>query len=1202
MADTPNVNRFSTIDAKRQPVQFTVSTDIIDYIESARTFGKEDFAPRDGRGRFQRRMIAVPDKKAEVVTPMVLTIGNQNGFYLVRHDTGSTNGWNMIDLGTAFKASVGNTPNIRALGAAWTEDDRITVAVAVDNGTAGESSRIFVAYNLSSEKTDWENIRWIDCGTRDKVRVDGIRVLDEGKDKTWTIVLSGDRSKDEKHETFYLLRSDSEKPFKNALVFTPPNDFQEILDFEVCVPDDDQGVAVLGINGGKRILSIRSLEYTEDGTLESPSVIPLRCPPGANVLEAGLTLKQKDKNGNDFIGTDLYIGGEQGIYLFTASEILDKRELAEFTHIARTDVASNVQDLVVAEAANGSATIWALLNNGDLNIVKRADAKANWSNPLLLRRDVQEIAPVHGNENITTSLLVVYKNSEATFLWQDPQHGVWQESPLLVKNPEEVTKVTCYGTTLRLLGDGGIPISNRKVTVSASVLSSVVLNNKAEFIGPSVSVETQTDFNGSISIFDRVRSLTPALYRFTVDGVEGSFDVNPAGSVYQQLQSITADKLREAKVIPADIDSKQVDTVIATFNNLAKLANSTNEVEGAPGVFKASTGAAFSSTLQVQSDYRWGIQTTASGVQILNNSDIDKLIHSSSVGEFFHNLGDTIVDFFEGIGNWVGEKIKEGITFILHKTHDAFEFVCQIGEKVKKFVVEKWEQLGSALTWLWRQIKTGLEKVWEYCKFLFNWEDILRVKRAMVDVADETLHYLQASIGSMKASVEEGFDSVIKQIDHWRTEAVGGPPTKLDKPAPGSSFLDDHKKVTKHTKDKQKEIDQASSNSVVPWVMNKINELGNEIIQFDGSDPMSELTEELTKFFTGVVADEINVWSDTFKQIKADVVRLFDGKFPTLDDLNFEVIKKLLISVGADLIKELLTGLRNLVLRFFDLMQKLIPVMRKVLFTKIRFPFIEQLVKLISGGNLSWDTSFTLVDGMMLLLAVPVTISYKIFTNESPLKKDERITHPFLDEKTITVQSGEIESSYKLLTIFSAFWKLAYSGWLTLRAAKASGLPVESPKSMYIDISVCLFDILAELIDTVGSEVKSLGKPLMVVITFFKNAIAALVTYDEKAETLQGLAKAGCIVSIGGSIVHLVLALVYEESTRDKIFVVTDDLAEVVISGSFFATPEFQPLVIASGWMLTLPGFANCIAKALSDTPPESSMAPTSIAGQVSPA
>lgn len=1032
MADTPHVNSFSATDEKGQPVRFTVSTDIIDYIESARTFGREDLASADAHGHFQRRMIAVPDKKSEVVTPMVLTIGNQNGFYLVRHDTGSTNGWKTIDLGTAFKAFVGNTPNIRALGAAWTDDDRIAVAVAVDNGTAGEPSRIFVAYDLSSKNSDWENVPWIDCGTRANVRVDGIRVLDEG-DKTWTVVLSGDRGKD---EMFYLLRSNLEPIFAKAFVYNPAVTFQEIFDFEVCVLNDERGVAVLGMSGGTRVLSFRAFpKYNASGRIINiPPVIALRCPPGANILDAGLT-------GTD--GSNLYIGG-QGIHLYTATEILDKVEEAEYTQIAAPDIAPNIQHLVVAEAANGSASVWALLQNGDLNIVKRTDAQASWGNPLLLRRGVQEIASVHGNENITTSLLVVYTNSQATFLWREPREGVWNESPLLVKNPGEATKVTCYGTSLRLLDGGGIPKPGVKVIVSASVLSSVILNGNAVFIGPSVSVETQTDVNGSISIFDRVRSLTPAVYRFTVDGIEGSFDVNPAGSVYQQLRSITADDLRNATIstskgeepllseqFRSGTDRNQVDAVAFALNKLTKLANLQNEVEGAPGVYQVNAGSGFSSTLQAQPDYQCGIHTNANGIRILSGDEIDKLINSStSVGEFVENLGNTIVDFFEGIGNWVANKIEEGVTFIIHKTEEAINFVCKIGEKVKNFVVEKWEQLGSALKWLWEQIKTGIEKLWDYLKFLFNWEDILRVKRAMVDVAGETLHYLQDSVGTMKTSVEEGFDYVIEQIDQWRREAVGSPPTKLEKPATGSSFLDTHKEAAK---DKQKQIDQASGNSVVAWVINKINDLGNEIIEFEGPDPISHLSDAVTEFFTGVVADEIEVLLKTFEQIQDDIVRLFDGKFPTLDDLNFEVIKKLFTSVSAGVIEGLLKGIKSLVLRFLDLMQELIGTLRNVLFAKVRFPFIEKLVKLVSGEMLSVDTSFTLIDGLTLLCAVPATISYKILRGESPLKKGQVLSFPFLDDRTVTVQSltsDFYKGSRPIINLVKEFGQLGYTLYL----------------------------------------------------------------------------------------------------------------------------------------------------------------------------
>jgi hypothetical protein len=1068
----PHVLSFSTNDKTGKIARFTVGTDIIDYIESSRTFGREDLSDPDADGRFQRRMVAIPDKKGNVVTPMMLTISNQNQLYLVRKDDESKNvdGWKLIDLSQAFKGIMGKSLRVRAHAAAWTDNDRIAIAVAVDDGSS-EHSRVFVAYNLNTRTSDWENIAWIDCGSRENIRVEGIRVLDGG-DGIWTIVLVGDRGP---NDTLYLLRSNVKSSFAKALVFNPAVTLEEILDFEVAVhPILGCGIAILGTSGGKRNLSFRPFpEYKADGSFQTiPPVELLPCPAGANVLETGLTKQIQKGRRKTYFGSDIYIGG-QGIHLIKSFDILQvqiKGGNIPLTLVASPDVAPNVQDLIVGEAPDGSTSVWSLLQNGDLNIVKKAVAADAWGQSLRLRVGVQAIAPVHGDEHLTTSLLMVYANGQASFLVREASQGIWQERPLAIANPQEVTKVTCYGTTLRVLDDAGIPKPGVKVTVSASMLSSVVLNSNAVFIGPSVSVETQTDFNGSISIFDRVRSLIPAFYRFTIDGIEESFDINPAASVHQQLQSITADDLRKATIstskgkeallsdeFRAGANSHQVDAIAVALNNLTKLTNSTNQVEGAAGVFKVSNGSAFSSTLQAPSDYRWGIQANANGIQILSNNDIDKLIHSSSAGEFFTNLGNTITDFFEGIGNWLGEKVNQGISFIVHKVEDTFEFICKIGEKVQNFAVKTWEQLSSALTWLWQQIKIGTDKVWEYLKFALNWEDIFLVKSAMVDVVDQTLRYFQDSVVTMKPKVEESFDLVIKQIDKFRTEAVSGQPTKLGKPGHGTSFLDNFKDITKGL---QTQIDQATSNSVVAWITNKINELGSEIIEFEGPNPVSHLTNATVDFFTKTVADQVDALSATFEQIQADLVRLFNGKFPTLEDLNIETIKKVIVSVGSSGLTGLLTSIKSLVLRFLDLIKELIGVIHDVLFTKIRFPFIEKLVKLFSGDKTSLNTSFNLIDVSMLLCAIPATISYKVLFGKSPIQKGEAIALPFLGDKTITVQSnkspvGLICSFMPLIRLFSKRFSAYYSALKT-----GNELSVPGGIDFFISLGFDIFDFV----------------------------------------------------------------------------------------------------------------------------------------------
>src|SRR5690242_6002126 len=94
MNTTPRVDSFASTDQDGNPVRFTVSTEIIDYIAPARAFGKEDLAALDAHGRFQHRMIAIPDRRSAVTHPIVLTINKDSGLFLVRNPEGAnTEAW-----------------------------------------------------------------------------------------------------------------------------------------------------------------------------------------------------------------------------------------------------------------------------------------------------------------------------------------------------------------------------------------------------------------------------------------------------------------------------------------------------------------------------------------------------------------------------------------------------------------------------------------------------------------------------------------------------------------------------------------------------------------------------------------------------------------------------------------------------------------------------------------------------------------------------------------------------------------------------------------------------------------------------------------------------------------------------------------------------------------------------------------------------
>ncbi|NEO67985.1 hypothetical protein [Moorena sp. SIO3H5] len=997
-------------------------------------------------------MVAIPDKKGNVVTPMVLTISNQNQLYLVRKDdeSKSGDGWKLIDLSQAFKGIDGKPLPVHAHSAAWTEDDKITIAVAVDDDSS-DGSRVFVAYDLSSCESDWENIEWKDCGTRQGtlkgVRVVGIRVLDEG-DGVWTVVLAGDSGSD---EVFYLLRSNNiEQQFDLALIFNTALTLKEILDFEVAVlPLLGCGIAVLGNHNGTIDLSFRLFPRYKDGRFDSsPPVQPLPCPDGANVLETGLTKKVADiRRLGPIYGSDIYVGG-QGVHQIKARDIYQvkasKKGEIVTTVVTPPDLAPNVRDLIVGDAPDGSASVWSLLQNGDLNVVKKA-ADQDWGEPLRLRVGVQAIAPVHGDKHMTTSLLVVYGNGQAGFLCREESQGIWQERPLTVADPEEVTPITCYGTNLRVLSDSSLPKPNVKVTVTASVLSSVVINGKAVFIGPELPpIKTETDFNGSVMLYDRVRSFTPAIYRFQIEGFDQCIDVNPASGVHERFKTIKADELRKATIstkegeepeplLPESFrtgaDKNKVDMLAGSLNQMSSLANSANGVVA--GISLVNCDQPFSSTLRtdtVPDDYRWGIQADEHGVKTIVGNAINSVINAvENVGKFFKNVGEGIVDFFEGLINGVREDgIKGGITFVIHKTKEAaksvFKFVCKIGDKIKSFVLNTLEQVGGAIKWLWKQCKTGLEKVWNFLKFLFNWDDILRVRDVLVRATDVAIDRIKDSIEPMKKGVESTFDELIETVENWKS-----PENRRPKEDESSSLSSVVKKNTDD--DTQKKMDLVNGNSAISWIFEKFQNIANEVIEIKTPDPDITLQNALAEFLEGTFKTAWDELSQSFKQMEVIFSNAFKDDLPDVEDISigwiFGKINSLIEEVGSEALGTALRIIKGVILKLFDLIQDLISFGRNLMFAEIGFPFIEKLLKWITGKSVS--TSFKLIDAVALLVAVPTTITYKILFGEAPIKEGELPAIPH--NKVVRVQSFIMPDIWwwRIFSVVSAFaWVLVF--------------------------------------------------------------------------------------------------------------------------------------------------------------------------------
>ncbi|QBF33293.1 hypothetical protein [Thalassococcus sp. S3] len=1083
MPTEPNVRSFTSKDKNGQDTRFTVSTEIVDYIHAARAFGTEEMGELDSHGRYQTRMVAIPDLTNTDVAPMLLTIGSGNRLRLVRRGgAGIGGGWVTQNLSTGFPDSAGTDPAVRAIAAAWSNDGRITIAAAVGPREAKGADRLLIAYDLNSEADAWNDITWTDCGTRADTEIHGLRVL-EDEHHTWTTVVDASGSR---VDTLYLIRSNSRQELKRAYVYSPAVDYQEIHDFEPMIdPYVGAGIAVLGSNAGAEVLTFRPFpEFDDNGkAISVPPVVPLPCPKGARLLETG-------QNRND--GHDLYISGE-GVFVISAEE-LDNHKDAKVVELMGADVATKVRRLNIAESPDGAVSVWALGTDGNLLTVRSDSAEREadaLSTPLRLRADVQGIAPVYGDGATTTAMIVTYTNGQVAHVHRDAASGAWLEAPVLVDAPSEVVKMSCYGVALRMMDSGGMPQMGCKVMVSASAAAHVVVNGKSVFIGPNVKVEATTDANGAVNLYDKVRTLAPPVYRFEIETYDNAIDINPAATAHERLASVTAQDLLSSDLLPAVYKTGarqgEVEGMVAALNHIAALAKQvTNGV--LPGV-RETNGTAFSNSLKtaklpVQS---FALTSGASGIGMADTATADRLIKARATGgDEFAALGDTLSDFFEGI--WQG--IQDGWTFVVNMTDKALEFICEIGGKIRKFVLETLEEIGGFFTWLWEQMNVALEKVWEFLKFVFNWDDVLLARDVMVNATDQALIFVRDNISGVASHVAKGFGSVKSQIRDWKAE-FGVPITELPPVTQGDSFADMFQSAGDALHGL---VDQAVGNPVMGWITDQFGNIMDEVIQIDVPEYAPNLLEELESFVAGTLASELDNITETWTQIQADVHAIVGNEVPTTDLFSFDTFAKIVVAAGADAAIGLLNAVEILIIKAIELAAKMIDGLRAILFSSISFPFIEKLIKLVAPGS-HVDTSFRLIDAVMLVGAIPATIAYKLIVGKAPFKPgDEKRTVI----SAVMAQDDDFaaffENAKYFLGIGAACLKMAAAGYFAIKSFKD-----DFSTSTFGSIVITVFAALGAAAtvftrhDGEGDEVSALEWTIVVASTLSAMVAAASV-------------------------------------------------------------------------------------------------------------
>lgn len=1020
----PHAARFQALDAEGKKLLFSIGCDVIDYIEPARTFGREDLADAERKGRFQPRLVAIPDRRDRAVEPIILSLGNQSRLSLVRRlDPGAAEsaGWEQIDLSLGLDKLARGA--VTAFGAAWAKEgleDKITIAVALQVADC-KGSRIFIAYDINSRTADWHDIRWVDYGCREGLDVDAIRVMPDVQG-IWTTLLSAGATRT---QNTYLVRSNRPRTLAEGLiVFSVATDLKEILDFQIGGCDGDGALHVLGAatHLGERTLFARPFPaFDSDDDPDITNVYPFRCPEDASVLALGAN------RGRD--GADLYIGGK-GVHCIAARQFA-RQEDALQTVVISMEAAEDVRRLVVTDSDDAGTTVWALLSDGRLITARRAPGTADWTQPLQLRQGVWDIAPVESDAGLTSSVLVVYERGLAAHLWRDAT-GIWQETEIRVADAEEASSITCFSTNLCLFDEGGVPRPATRVKIRASVPSYLVINGRSYRVGPSLSADVAANLQGSVTIFNRAMSFSPATYRIEVDGMTQCLDVNPAGALYKRFATLTEAELREAKIagsgeplLPESYRTgKESGAVTALTDAMRKAAELTGvNDEAVPGVRLVGAPAPFSSLLTSASlpdGYAWGVSADAQGgLKVMKPAAAIALAgQQTSSSGVLTRLGSSISDLFEGICNG----ISRAFSFVIRKAGEFVEFVCAIGEQVKSFVLSTLEEIGGFFKWIWSCVKTAAEKAWNFLKFLFDWDDILAVRDKLAEMIRDDLAVMKNQVSSLKGLVGPAFDRALDTIRD-KGQSLGVRAADRSALAPGSGKISREQSAHSETKDK------VTGSGPGAWIVEKFDNIMRNIIEFN-PPPATEAEDVLARLFE----EQKAVFEQLQKELGRDFKNIFGANFK-ITDIDLDKIQKLVLATCIRIAEAGTQSMKSIVLALIDALAGLLSMFEAILFTRIRLPFLEKLVALVSGKEV--DLSFRLVDVVLLPTAILSTITYKLIFTDVPIGRVLQETLP--PANVVTAQAGTLRDQLAFIKEVAG----TYVGFVTvLFDAPNAALPV----------------------------------------------------------------------------------------------------------------------------------------------------------------
>lgn len=875
---------------------------------------------------------------------LLFSIGTNGVFNLTIESVGVTHGWRQINLGKTqiqkdFSVPAAVTDFAAAQLVSTTNSGDIHLAMIVNDGT---NDHLYLSLTNSSQDLGWvDNPAWVaapfnavlgdDTALQppSPFRISNV-FLSEASDKEWIVVdiLRTPDQTDGPITRYFIDMSNPQQP--KWTLHDLAVDVQA-SNYDSCLGRSDKGYGIDGLYTKGSIGASAQLVYTPLVNAFDPGMPPL---PARLVLPGGLVADAIAAVRNSDQTSDLYVAAYGQLFLFAHD---NQRDQSEGVPVATNGILSGVKSLY-AYAADEIITVWGLNANDEVFYltcpVGQSTQPGSWKVPLPIMSGADSISPFV-NRTYNANTFFAHSGDGLLKMVKSPTTGLWSRRSITlppIAKTQTSTPISSYTTHISVSDANGKPAPNVSVSLSATNVTSVLIDHLYYVVGP-YPIELTTNALGTLTIVEIVTSLAGTRFQASIANAP-AVHINTMDSAWQRnAQYTTTDVLKSAQIVSRDGQTRPFLPATVQDSELKKVADS-----------NAALGKAYTNL------------ATKPVSNQLASIPIQRAIASTHVLKAA-NLGQSLLSDLGDVLSWLESGIEAAIDIVEDVANGVLLFVAKIGDAIYHGVVDCVEAVVAAATWVYNAVKVAIEDLIKFLEFLFGWHDILVTHSVLKKTFLTWTQSAVSELGTTKSNIVQIFQQFRSKIDSWadvpQIDQSPSSASASDPPLGGSN--------------------SAPANLGVHHLQGSAGLSGSSI---SPTNPAEEILNDLIK----MMEKEGEVLSETVERIKTDVIDQFDNLSIT------DVIKRLL-AIMADTI---LQTAENVLTTFLDIVAQLVAGIVDLITAKVDIPVLSWLYKDLTGEDLSF------LDLICLVAAIPVTLIYKIAADKTPFRKGDALTDDLL--------------------------------------------------------------------------------------------------------------------------------------------------------------------------------------------------------------